>query len=433
MTSQTKASLDGLMKDVYGESGLESLIPDFSILTKLIAFSSAKKTGRDYVIAVKLTNEHGFTYGAGLQTLQAIESASVDDAKVRGSSFTLRAGFSYDAAANMVSSKGSFETATKFKFRTMMEAATTRLELQMLYGEVGLAITPAANAANGTVADTNKVDVLIDPSKWSGGIWAASENGFVSFFATGDGTGSGSASAADGNDPTNTTNKFQIVSVDTAAKSIRVATKDATEAAVLAAEVDGGEFNVYWFSSRGNEMTGLRTIVSNTGDLYGISGSTFSLWQGNSFDVSAENLTLKKIYQGANLAVSKGLMETVCCLVSPSSFSTLANDEAALRRYNTQVQTGERGVDSINYYGPSGKIKIIVHPMVWDQEAYIFPESIAARIGATDLSFKTPGRDDEMFKHLPNETGYECRLYSEQALFVPAPAKCVKLFNISND
>jgi hypothetical protein len=227
-------------------------------------------------------------------------------------------------------------------------------------------------------------------------------------------------------------NKFQIASIDTAAKSIRVKTKDATEAAALAAEVDAGEYNVYWYGAQGNEMVGLRTIVSNTGTLFSIDGSIYSLWQGNSFDASAANLSLKKIYQAANLAVSKGLMETVCCYVSPASFSTLANDEAALRRYNTAVKEGERGVDSINFHGPSGKIKVIVHPMIWDTEAYIFPEKQAERIGASDLTFKTPGREDEMFKQMDTQSGYECRLYSEQAVFLPAPAKCVKVHNISN-
>jgi hypothetical protein len=80
------------MKDVYADK-MDNLVPDFGILVKMIAFSSAKKTGRDFVKPVKLSNEHGFTYGAGLQTLEAIISSDVDDAKVRGSSMTLVSGF----------------------------------------------------------------------------------------------------------------------------------------------------------------------------------------------------------------------------------------------------------------------------------------------------------------------------------------------------
>lgn len=50
MSAHTKSTLDGLFKDVYGDK-LDSLIPDFGILTKRIGFSSAKKTGRDFVQA----------------------------------------------------------------------------------------------------------------------------------------------------------------------------------------------------------------------------------------------------------------------------------------------------------------------------------------------------------------------------------------------
>lgn len=48
--AQTKAALDGLYKDVYGDS-LDSLIPDFTVLLKMIPFRSSKKTGRDFVQA----------------------------------------------------------------------------------------------------------------------------------------------------------------------------------------------------------------------------------------------------------------------------------------------------------------------------------------------------------------------------------------------
>jgi hypothetical protein len=154
--AQTKATLDGLYKDVYADS-LSNLVPDFGIVVKMIAFSIAKKTGRDYVKPVKLSNEHGFTYGSGLVTLQAIISSDVDDAKVRGSSMTLVSGFSYDAASNMVSSRGAFETATKFRFSAMMESATHRLELQILYGGTGLGVADSSQDSVTAIVNTSQV------------------------------------------------------------------------------------------------------------------------------------------------------------------------------------------------------------------------------------------------------------------------------------
>ncbi len=151
--ANTKATLDGLLKDVYGDK-LDNLRPDFGVLVGKIGFREAKKTGRDYVESVHLTHEHSVTYGAGLQTLQNIVPSVVDDAKVRGSAMTLRTAFSYDAAANMATDKGAFIDATKFKFQNLMESATYRLELQMLYGSSELGIVASVVDGSDTVTIT---------------------------------------------------------------------------------------------------------------------------------------------------------------------------------------------------------------------------------------------------------------------------------------
>jgi hypothetical protein len=132
------------------------------------------------------------------------------------------------------------------------------------------------------------------------------------------------------------------------------------------------------------------------------------------------------------MAVGKGLLEDVVVLVSPATFATIAADEAAFRRYNAASKKAQNGFENIEFYGPNGKIEIVVHPMMRELEAMAFPIKKAERIGATDLTFKTPGRGDEMFMQLHDATGYECRLYSEQAVFLPCPALCVLFTGISN-
>lgn len=396
---QTKAALDGLYKDVYADK-LETLIPDFGILTKRISFSSAKKTGRDFVKAVKLSNEQGFTYGAGIQTLSSIISSDVDDARVRGSSLTLRTGFSYDAAANMTTSRGAFIEATKFKFMSMMEAATHRLEHQMLYGGNGL------GAVDGAPVTT---DATISDATWSVGAWAGQEGAEVDFYS------------ADGLTLRTTSS---IVSVDASTKTITFA-DDIQAAGVV-------DTDVVWFKgAKDNEMVGLRTIVSNTGSLYGVNAAAYSLWAGNEYAVGG-NLTLRKIYDGLVPAIGKGLMEDVIVCVSPATFAVLANDQASLRRYNAASNKAENGYRSIEFQGANGSIEVVVHPLVREGEAMAFPLKRAERIGATDITFNTPGKGDEMFQQLANETGYECRLYSEQSIFLPCPAKSVLYTGITN-
>jgi hypothetical protein len=61
-----------------------------------------------------------------------------------------------------------------------------------------------------------------------------------------------------------------------------------------------------------------------------------------------------------------------------------------------------------------------------------FPKSKLERIGSTDLTFKTPGREEEMFQQSATQTGYEVRLYSEQSIFLPCPSFCVLFTGILN-
>jgi uncharacterized protein YmfQ (DUF2313 family) len=72
------------------------------------------------------------------------------------------------------------------------------------------------------------------------------------------------------------------------------------------------------------------------------------------------------------------------------------------------------------------------HNIVKAGEAFIFPPKRCKRIGAQEVSFKTPGREDEIFLQLANNAGFELRVYTYQALFIEAPAKCVKISGFVN-
>ena len=125
-------------------------------------------------------------------------------------------------------------------------------------------------------------------------------------------------------------------------------------------------------------------------------------------------------------------MEDLSVLVSPATYATLANDQASLRRYNAATSEAENGFETIKFYGPNGRIEVVTHPLIKEGEAIAFPHKRAERIGSTDLTFNTPGKGDEMFQQLSSQTGYECRLYSEQSIFLPCPAKGILFTGISN-
>lgn len=407
--TNTKASLDALYKDVYADK-LDTLLPDFSKLLKSIPFREAKKTGRDYVQPVKLTNEQGFTYGSGLQTLSDAIDADNEDAKVRGHSLTLKTAFSYDAAANMASSKGAFISATKYRFMAMMESMSSRLEAQILYGESGIGET--ASTSNVSATET---DLVIKDAEWAPGIWSGLEGAEIDLYEGG---------------LVNTTGAVTIDSIDHDNKTVRVS---AAAADITAIDIAGADQVIWFRGANGNEMTGIRSIVGNTGSLYGVSGADYSLWRGNTHNVGG-NLVLREVLVGNAKAAAKGLMEDSVVYVSSLTFSVLANDQASLRRYSGEVKTAKDGFSFIEFYAPSGTIEIVPHPMVKEGEALSFPKGKIERIGSTDVTFQTPGGEGgEMFKHLPTQTGYEVRSYSEQAVFLPCPAKCVLYTNIDHN
>jgi hypothetical protein len=425
--ANTKASIDALLKEVYSDEGLQALVPSFGILYGRIPFKSAKKLGREFVHPVQVTREAGFTYGAGLQTLNGAVAADTVDAIVKGSPFTLESAWSYDAADAMASSKEAFTEGTSYRMESMTEAAIYRAELQMLRGSYALGITDSEQ--DSVAAVTNTVDAIlpITALSWSPATFAGAENAWLSFHTT----AANVASAALGDDASHTVNKFQLISVDLVAKTITVRTKDGSEAAALVAEIEAATYFVRFYGSYGNEMTGLRSVCSNTGTLYGVSGASYSMFKGNTYAVSAA-LSLKKIYQALAQSAGRGLLEDVTCVVSPATFAILANDEAALRQFVTSVKKSDRGINSIEFVGPTGNVEILSHPMQIESEAMIFPMKRASKIGASDITLKRPGGSDEMVYELASQTGIGTRLWADFGLFLPAPAYCSLLTGISN-
>jgi hypothetical protein len=424
---QTKTTLDGLMKDVYSDEKLESLTPSFAILKKEVKFDPAKKLGRDFVKAISLTREHGFSYGESLTTaLEGIISSNVDDAKVRGAQMTLRAGWTYAAANAMASDQGAFIDMTAHKFACMMESAAFRLEAQMIHGSKGFLVTDTEQDTVAAVSNTKYAVIPINPLYWADALAVGLENANISLFAASDNS---TANSRQG--PGGVANKFAVASVDLSAKTITVECADGTHATNLVSDVEGTAYNVYFYGAHSNEMAGLRSIVSNTGTLYGINGATYSAFVGNSYACATANLTLKKILSGVGRAVGRGLSEEAMVLVNPQSFATMANDEAALRQYTAKTTVGDRGVSKIEYVGSNGPISVVSHPLVWESQAIAFPAKRAKRIGSTDLTFGRPGSDEMLFD-MQSYGAIEARLFTDQSIFLPAPGHSVLFTGIAN-
>jgi hypothetical protein len=174
-------------------------------------------------------------------------------------------------------------------------------------------------------------------------------------------------------------------------------------------------------------MAGLKKILTNTGTLFEISAATYDLWKGNSVTVTGQ-LTMAKVLSSVSKAVQRGLDSDVVLLVNPSTWADLASNLAALRRFDGSYSKGKNssGSKEIEYYSQNGSIKIISYNIVKEGDFFIFPLDKVMRIGARDLSLNDPTRpQDEIFFTIPGKAGVGLRAYTNQAIFLEAPAQGV--------
>ncbi len=414
------SDLTGLFKEAYGDE-IQNLIPESAKLTKLIPFvSREKETGNKYHQPVIVANEQGVTYAnpnSGAFDLEASVPMAMQDAQVQGNQLLLRSALSYDAAAKASSGQKAFVKATELLVENMMESITKRLEICMLHGQVGIGVK--ASSSN---VDTTSTIVTLTDASFAAGIYSGAEKSKINFYLTSNGSLVSSGDNA----------VFTIQSVDVDNKSITVT---GTSTGITALDAAGAA-DVYFKGSRISasqwaEMAGMRKIITNTGELFNIDASEYNLWKGNVETVSGD-LTLAKLLKAVSKAVVRGLDEKVVVAVNPDTWSQLSSNEAALRRYDGSYKKdkAENGFENLCFYGQNGQIEIISHNIVKEGEAFIFPPERLKRIGAQDVSFNTPGRKDEIFLHLPNNAGFEMRVYSAQSLFIETPARCVYITGI---
>lgn len=360
----------------------------------------------------------------------------MQDAQVQGAQMLLRSAMSYDAAARSSNSKKAFVKGTELLVENMMESLTKRLEISLLHGQRGIAEIAVGGFDESAPGSTTASFVITDAS-FAAGIWSGIEGAKLVFFSD----SSDTISAGTNLDTNSDADKNLIVT------AVNVDTKTITVSGSAGAIEDINDISVskalrVYFkgtvsgtgvSFTSNEMAGLRKIISNTGVLFNINAATYNLWKGNDATTSGK-ITFDKVLSAVGKAVQRGLNEKVVACVNPDTWAALASELAALRRLDGSYdkRKGENGHESLVYYGQNGEIELISHNVVKAGEIYIFPPKRCKRIGAQEISFKTPGRDDEIFLHLPNNAGFELRLYSDQSLFVETPARCVYLTGFTN-
>lgn len=400
--STVYSDMSNLFKQVFGDGVVEA-IPDFAKILKMVPFSERERTGNYFEIPVVLELEQGFTYqayGTQLPTLNAAVGGNVSQAQVNGAIIILRSQIGYDQLYR-ASQKGpqAFKDALSMLYENMVSSMARRVEIGFILGGSGL----------GKVSSITSHVITFTTATWSPGVWSGMIGATLdSFTATSGGSAHDAGLVVTGIDMTNMT-----VTV----------TGDSTTVA---------NDYIFFGGARGAECVGLIAQLTNTGTLFNISASSHPLWAGQQYNVAGA-ISQASINQAVALAVNGGLMEEAVLFIAPARWSTLLNDQAALRRYDNSNEA-ENGAEEIVFYNSNGKIKVVSHPIMPLGVALLIPnpEKRLLRVGSSDITFRRPGRENEdLFLEIPNTGGVELRLFSDAQLFLPTPAQACYLYGIT--
>ena len=432
-------TLNGWFKELYA-SEEQKLVPEAAWIVKNIPFNKSEAgLGNLYHQPVVLTQEQGFTYAgpaAGAFALNSPVSAILKDAQVQGAQIMLRSQIDYESLARAANTKASFGDASKLLVENMLEAMSKRLELMFIYGRSpgGVGVLGGSHTA---------ATFQLSTASWAPGLWAGMEGAVVHVLSV-----TGTYPSYTVGTRRNGVSGTIVVSVNFATRTITVT------AASLTAAADGDIVVLFgtWSSASGGtaltsgvitflEALGLDGMIQQaSGTLFNIDIGTYKIFAGNN-PAAVSALSVTNLLSGLLPAIGKGLMEDVVCLCSNSAYQGLvspvvdpvalggsSNSKVGLHMNKNQSEDLRLGAKNITIVGQQGNITVQPHLFLKDKDIFIFPKKRLMKVGATDVTFNTPGnKGGEFFLHLPSNAGYELRSYCNMGLFSPTVGRLTKM------
>lgn len=398
----------GLLKDIFGK--YVTALPKWSVIQDKFPFEESEgDLGGSYIVGVELTKSHSCVYapgdGSALTALPAVPQMLAPRATINSFAICIRQRIAVQLLKKaQKEGKSAFASAVSVAIRNLYESHVFRLELSLLYGRDGLGIV---GAVAGQI-------ITITTASWAPGIWTAGMVGasLQIFSGTGDTV-------------TQRGTSFSVTAVNPGAFQFTVS---GVLTGVVANDV------VYFDSARTatgfNECVGLRRILSNTGSLFGIDSAVFDAWRAQQLNVGGA-LSFTALMQAAAACVTYGL-EKGYVVCTPASFANLVNDEAALRRYPQYAAMVKRGAEGLSFQMGQVEIEVLLHPHMRLSEAMLLPAKKVHRIGACDLT--TLGEGDGIngvLFQVHDLLAAEARTYSDQAIYIEAPAQALLFTGIS--
>jgi hypothetical protein len=395
-----------------------------SILQEVAPFTEKEMTGEKYVMPIQTRRGHAFTYAAsnaGQVTFVDLDTSKIEKASLNGSQIFGGDGCDWESALSALGFTDEFDLVME----GLMDSHRFRIELDTFWGQNAKG---SIGVVTGTPATSATSTVTILAAERSAGILYNIENATLEFF----------------NPALNTlrAGTHVVQSVDPDAGTFVVDNSGGTLVDGDIIFLKGQRTTAAW-----KQAAGLNTWLQNTGTIAGLDASTRSVWKPNVIALGGAPLTFDELLKAANRLQSRGHVGKLVALVSPTTWSQMMSDQAAVVRRTQEQRKYVLGADALSFSTGIGEIEIIAHPYQKEGYAHVFPVTTAnadgsmnekdlesapiRRIGVTDLCFVGPdgktskSKKAQYFEKLQRTNILFVETYSHQALFVAAPSRCV--------
>ena len=421
-------SLDHITKTKFAPA-IQDTIPPGALFFSKLGMLPNGNLGKTYQQPVEMVLPQGMTYAApnsGPFDIEDMQPGSMETAEVNASQFLFADAISYEEEAKAKQKgDGAYTAAVGRVVERAMKAFTKRVNLSFMYGGTQVGVIESRGSTTGPDSDGLYSRALVIYAKdWASGIWLGMKRAKVDVRTT-----SGSVGALYAASTKRNASVLKVANVSVVNRTITVI---GTQADCNAIAVDDC---LVFAGAYGKEPMGLDRITTNSGVLFGIDAADYEeQWAGNVYDVGGRELTLRRLYEGQNGPVAKGLEDVdVAMLLNPLTFANLLANETALKRYYDAQSEAKNGFKSLKFQGQHGIIEFLPDINVKQGEAFCGPMDTMKKLGAQDITMQAPGRKDgEFWKPIEKKAGYEMRLYANLGLFCSVPGRWVKYTNIVN-
>ncbi|HEY9664435.1 MAG TPA: hypothetical protein V6C65_38815 [Allocoleopsis sp.] len=390
-STNTASTLTAYLKEVYPEGLPTVCSPRKTPFLDRFKFSPDLEMGKKAVIALQVTDEHGFATKDGAGSLTLATSIAHEGVAYEVGPYQMAGRFrvSYDLAAQASSSKKSFGTWNQKGFIPKLESAQKKLEIVCMHGRDGI----------GEVDSTGSGYVILKAGSWAPFIWQGAKNMEIDIF-----------SAKTGGTQRNST-ALVITQVNSNTRRIDFT---GTNSGIQQGDI------IFLRNFRGQEAYGVfglanASIAGST--VYNVA-HTYETLQASSYDCGTSELSFSKLLEAAALSMDKGCDEKLITMIPGKAFAHLVNQQSNLRKHGAELNV-KNGAKSLVFSLGDIDMELVPSGFVKRGQFIMLPERYVSRVGSTDFTMVMPGKsDEELVTQVADETAYEMRLYTAQTVVI---------------